>query len=129
MRIRLVAPVSALVILLLFLAWHFRSRKGAAEPSASSPSTSGAMLVVTPASPATSESAPTKIYAHNLMLRKGPNFRIYVRWLRGQMLRTSPDVIPSFDDPEHSAQEHKSLGRRRSDQDPRKFPQGRLPAD
>jgi hypothetical protein len=100
MRIRLVAPVSALVILLLFLAWHFRSRKGAAEPSASSPSTSGAMLVVTPASPAASESAPTKIYAHNLMLRKGPNFRIYVRWLRGQMLRTSPDVIPSFDDPE-----------------------------
>jgi hypothetical protein len=47
-----------------------------------------------------SESAPTTVYAHNLMLRKGPNFRIYVRWLRGQMIRTHPNVNPSFDDPE-----------------------------
>jgi len=34
------------------------------------------------------------------MLRKGPNFRIYVRWLRGQMIRTRRNVNPSFDDPE-----------------------------
>lgn len=34
------------------------------------------------------------------MLRKGPDFRIYVRWLRGQMVRTHPKVNPSFDDPE-----------------------------
>ena len=46
------------------------------------------------------ESLPTTIYAHNLMLRKGPDFRIYVRWLRGTMVRTHPDVTPSFDDPE-----------------------------
>ena len=34
------------------------------------------------------------------MLRKGPSFRVYVRWLRGQMARTRRGVNPSFDDPE-----------------------------
>jgi hypothetical protein len=45
----------------------------------------------------TSESAPTTIYAHNLMLRKGPDFRIYVRWLRGNMVRIRHDVNPTTD--------------------------------
>src|SRR5205823_13621427 len=44
--------------------------------------------------------APTNVYAHNLLLRKGPSFRVYVRWLRGQMARTHRNVNPSFDDPE-----------------------------
>jgi hypothetical protein len=39
-------------------------------------------------------------YAHNLMLREGPDLRIYVRWLRGNMVRTRSDVNPTFDDPE-----------------------------
>ncbi len=34
------------------------------------------------------------------MLRKGPSFRVYVRWLRGQLARTRANVNPSFDDPE-----------------------------
>jgi hypothetical protein len=34
------------------------------------------------------------------MLRKGPDFRIYVRWLRGNLVRTRRDVNPTFDDPE-----------------------------
>ena len=35
------------------------------------------------------------------MLRKGSTgFRVYVRWLRGQMARTSRTVNPSFDEPE-----------------------------
>jgi hypothetical protein len=45
-------------------------------------------------------SARTDVYAHNLMLRKGPSFRIYVRWLRGQMVRARRNVSPSFDDPD-----------------------------
>ena len=40
------------------------------------------------------------IYAHNLRLLKGPNFRVYIRWIRGQMLRTHPQVNPSLDDPD-----------------------------
>src|SRR6202011_1667110 len=55
----------------------------------------------TPSTTGASNSAPTNVYAHNLMLRKGSTgFRIYVRWLRGQMARTSRNVNPSFDDPE-----------------------------
>ena len=35
------------------------------------------------------------------MLRKGPTgFRVYVRWLRGQVARTSRNTNPSLDDPE-----------------------------
>ena len=34
------------------------------------------------------------------MLRKGPEFRIYVRWLRGNLVRTRQNVNPTFDDPE-----------------------------
>ena len=42
------------------------------------------------------------------MLRKGPDFRIYIRWLRGQMVRTSRDVNPTFDDPESFSLDVKS---------------------
>ncbi len=45
-----------------------------------------------------SERAPTLLFAHNLLLRKGPSFRIYVRWLRGQMTRADQNEDPSFDD-------------------------------
>jgi hypothetical protein len=34
------------------------------------------------------------------MLRKGPDFRIYVRWLRGDLVRTRQNLNPTFDDPE-----------------------------
>lgn len=44
--------------------------------------------------------SPTLVYAHNLLLHKGPTFRIYISWIRGEMLRTHPGVNPSFDDPE-----------------------------
>ena len=46
------------------------------------------------------DSSPTRIYAHNLILRKGPDFRIYIRWLKGQLVRTRKNVVPSFDEPE-----------------------------
>jgi hypothetical protein len=48
----------------------------------------------------TSDSAPTAVHAHNLLLRRGPDFRVYVQWLRGNMVRTHPRVNPTFDDPE-----------------------------
>ncbi|MBV8896340.1 MAG: hypothetical protein JO051_07505 [Acidobacteriaceae bacterium] len=35
-----------------------------------------------------------------MLLRKGPNFRIYVRWLDGRLARTRRDVNPSFDRPD-----------------------------
>ncbi|AFL89435.1 protein of unknown function (DUF811) [Terriglobus roseus DSM 18391] len=55
-----------------------------------------------PADPSTrtpkSPIEPTMVYAHNLLLRKGDHFRVYVRWIRGRMLRTSEARNPSFDD-------------------------------
>jgi hypothetical protein len=42
--------------------------------------------------------ARTTVYAHNLKLRKGPDFMIYVRWLRGEMEPTRRWVPPSLDD-------------------------------
>ncbi len=51
-----------------------------------------------PAPSGGSPTEPTNVYAHNLLLRKGPDFRIYVRWLRGQLVRAKKNVDPSFDD-------------------------------
>ncbi len=44
--------------------------------------------------------APTLVYAHNIMLRKGPDFRIYLVWISGEMVRTKRNVNPTFDDPD-----------------------------
>jgi hypothetical protein len=106
MRARLAVLVSVCILSLVFVVWHLRSRKPASQPAVSptSPSISPAEVTI-PASP---EPAPSAVYAHNLMLRKGPNFRIYVRWLRGNMIRTHRDVNPTFDDPESFFLEIKS---------------------
>ena len=104
MRARLRFLTSAVVASLLLFVWHFQATKRAVKPLASTTAspeaaTSGT-LHATDGTRIFSESAATTVYAHNLMLRKGPNFRIYVRWLRGQMMRTRRNVNPSFDDPE-----------------------------
>ena len=90
--------VSALVLLAVLLLWYFRAEQHGAEPpvsAVSSPVTTSVEQAST-----FSDSAPTNISAHNLMLRKGPSFRVYVRWLRGQMARARRNVNPTFDDPE-----------------------------
>jgi hypothetical protein len=46
------------------------------------------------------DQSATSIHAHNLLLRKGPDFRVYVRWLDGRFARTHRDITPSFDRPE-----------------------------
>jgi hypothetical protein len=98
MRARLAVLVSICILLLVFVVRHVRSTRLASQPAASAAFTRTSPAATT--IPATPESAPTAVYAHNLMLRKGPDFRIYVRWLRGNMVRTHRDVNPTFDDPE-----------------------------
>jgi hypothetical protein len=104
MRARLALLISVLVVSLMLLVWHFQFTKHATGPSASTTSSPSGTTSTTSSAMAgartSSESAPTTVYAHNLMLRKGPDFRVYIRWLRGQMIRTRPNVNPSFDDPE-----------------------------
>jgi hypothetical protein len=90
--------VTCAVAGLFLLLWHPWSR----STSRSTTSTPSSASNTSPASGTTSaaagDTAPTTIYAHNLMLRKGPNFRVYIRWIRGQMVRTHPKIVPSFDD-------------------------------
>ena len=98
MRARLVVLIAVPACLLVLVLWHLRSSPPAAGPA--TPATSPGTSFLAATTPATPESAPTAVYAHNVMLRKGPDFRIYVRWLRGNMVRTRSDVNPTFDDPE-----------------------------
>jgi hypothetical protein len=102
MRARPALVISGLAAFAIVLAWYFRPAKQAIESPAF---TSGSESAVAPGKPsaghaanASPDSAPTNIYAHNLLLRKGPEFRVYIRWLRGQMSRTHRNVNPSFDD-------------------------------
>src|SRR4029077_3358408 len=97
MRARLAVLVVVCIFLLVFEVWHLRSIRLARRPAATATST----VTAPPGTrvPATPEAASTAVYAHNLMLRKGPDFRIYVRWLRGNMVPTRHDVNPTFVDP------------------------------
>src|SRR5580700_2025081 len=87
-----------LAILIASIAWYARVKhaRSAAQPPAAAANSNQAAQV----SDGTDELTPTRMYAHNLMLRKGPDFRIYVRWLNGEMRRTKTNINPSFDDPE-----------------------------
>jgi len=96
MRVAAAALLSTVLVLgiVILLVCRSKSAKRADEAPAPPPQ------AVVPAAVTASDSAPTRVYAHNLMLRKGPNFRIYVRWLRGEMVPARARVVPSFDDPE-----------------------------
>lgn len=100
MRLLLAISICLLVMTLSLLAWLSTKRgHSATSPVSTVPAVSGSSTAVGETS-TSADRGPTKVYAHNLMLRKGPDFRVYVRWLRGQMVRTRPDDDPSFDDPE-----------------------------
>ena len=103
MRLRLVVLIAVPLLLLGLLIWRLHLRTtGLTSTDSATPAAVEASV------PSTPETAPTSIYAHNLMLRKGPDFRIYVRWLRGQMVRTRHGTNPTFDDPESFNLEIKS---------------------
>src|SRR5215469_7965118 len=99
MRTRLVILVSVCIPLLAFVFWYSRSRRQTGQSATSGDVANNSALPASTA-PTTTDSTPTAIYAHNLLLRKGPDFRIYIPWLRGNMVRTHRNVNPTFDDPE-----------------------------
>lgn len=103
MRARAALLISAVVIIVGLLVWHIESLKhtaGSPEPNDPPAIQAGSGKPSAAHGASTSDSGPTNVYAHNLMLRKGPQFRFYVRWLRGQMTSTRRDVNPSFDEPD-----------------------------
>jgi hypothetical protein len=85
----------AVLILAACVAWYAGVKHSQPAPQAASAGANTGQ-----ADGEASESSPVRIYAHNLMLRKGPDFRIYVVWLNGEMRPTKKSVNPSFDDPE-----------------------------
>src|SRR5579859_2893526 len=87
-----------LLIVVACIAWYAGAKHSQppAQPPAAAANSNQAVRV----SEGTDDVTPTRIYAHNLLLRKGPDFRIYVRWLNGEMRRTKKNVNPSFDDPQ-----------------------------
>ncbi len=68
--------------------------------SSGAANSSGNTASITSQTPSADDLSPTLVYAHNIMLRKGPDFRIYIVWIAGQMVRTKANVNPSFDDPD-----------------------------
>ena len=94
----LVATAATVAVLCLcWFFWYSRSKAFAPPPS---PSVAALGPVSAADTSSADDLAPTLVNAHNLLLRKGPNFRIYIRWIRGQMVRPRRQVNPSFDDPE-----------------------------
>jgi hypothetical protein len=97
---RVLAILGVAIIAVAVLVWrsHLLERRAAAGSSLS-PGVSEVPAAAAQVN-RTSDLAATNIYAHNLMLRKGQSFRIYVPWFRGQMIRANRNVNPSFDEPD-----------------------------
>lgn len=94
-RYVLFAVVSAIALFLIWVLWPAKSKNGSATDTTNSGARSSAG---TPAPSA--GQGQTTVYAHNLELRKGPEFRIYVRWLRGEMEPVQSGRELSLDDEE-----------------------------
>lgn len=90
------ALAAAFVVVSLVLAWmwhiHGKNSRDTALPS------SGAKPSATVG--VGDGTIATTVYAHNLRLRKGPSFQVYVRWIRGEMVPVRADRSPSLDDEE-----------------------------
>jgi hypothetical protein len=99
-EVRRFFPWIGAVIAAFLLGW-FLGRSVGRRSATSAPASSGTNSF-TPAGqpPSAADLDPTTVYAHNILLRKGPDFRIYIVWIAGQMLRTKPNVNPSFDTPD-----------------------------
>ena len=95
-RIYIFAAVVAAVLLVFWAVWRARGRSGTSvsTPVATEPTAAASV------GGAGDDTAQTTVYAHNLRLRGGPSFDVYVRWIRGEMLRKRADRIPSLDDQE-----------------------------
>jgi hypothetical protein len=85
---------------LAFVWWGSRRQASSACRPTSNLSSSVAGSDAGKSLPPSVDGTPTHINARNLLLRKGPRFRIYISWLRGDLVRTRAGVSPSFDNPD-----------------------------
>lgn len=85
MRKRLALGLPLVVIATLLGWWLWRAKRVAVPPVINEPSDAEVISGNARDAAGASNSAPTNVYAHNLMLRKGSTgFRVYVRWLAGR---------------------------------------------
>ena len=96
-RFRLLAGSLLALLVIALLVWYWKSRS---QPPNQSPASAANRVQPASAPTPVAERSATRIHAHNLLLRKGPNFHVYVRWLDGSLARTRRDVSPSFDRPQ-----------------------------
>jgi hypothetical protein len=90
------ASLVAVLVISLLLWWSYGRRQPPSAPHAA---------LVNPTEQADTptshrDRSDTRIHAHNLLLRKGSNFHVYIRWLGGRLVRTRHDTNPSFDRPD-----------------------------
>ena len=97
MRVRLIVLIAVPALVLVWVLWHLGSSTSANVSAPSAAPTVTPPVVLTPA---TSDPAPTAVYAHNLMLRKGTKLSHLRSLAAREMVRTKRDVNPTFDDPE-----------------------------
>jgi hypothetical protein len=96
--IALLVSIGCVLVILLILHSYSAISLNNKPSNASSPT---ATVASANSVASTSEgSGLTEVSAHNLLLRKGPDFRVYIPWLRARMVRTHRDVNPNFDDPD-----------------------------
>ena len=95
-RTRIILLTVLLALVFVVLRWQHERGQPSRQPSAAVTATSDSQQ----RRPAKADLDATLVYAHNLLLRKGPDFRVYVSWIRGEMRRTQVQTNPSFDDPD-----------------------------
>jgi hypothetical protein len=98
-RYAFAAAAVAVVFLSIWLVWATRSKDHDPVGGASG-AVAGSVAPVSQPEAVSADDATTTVFAHNLELRKGPDFRVYVRWIRGEMVPTSTGRVPSLDDEE-----------------------------
>jgi hypothetical protein len=96
-RYVLAAVALAVLLFLVLIVWPARP-KANSGPESSVADSNQASKSTTDESP--NASGVTTVYAHNLELHKGPQFKVYVRWIRGEMVPTKAGRSPSLDDEE-----------------------------
>ncbi len=99
MRPRPLLLLCALAVAAAGILWFALAGMGPRAPKA-------AALPALPARHADADpaaAAPTRIYAHNLLLQQGPSIRVYIPWLRGKLVRRDPTQVPSLDLPDSFA--------------------------
>ncbi len=86
----------AAIFLVAFCGWLWQVHRS--RPDTTSAVGDQAPEKPLPVNPAAANSPVTTLWAHNIRLRKGPAFRIYINWIRGEMRATNSSIVPSLND-------------------------------